>query len=101
MCRIEGVGTRTQDLRIKSPLLYQLSYASAAAARGAASALFIMSMPPPLGQLLAGSLPTGTGCAAGEGLADLAGFTGAAGCDFRAGGKAPIARLPMRGIMTG
>src|SRR5579872_1857734 len=23
---IEGVGTRTQDLRIKSPLLYQLSY---------------------------------------------------------------------------
>jgi hypothetical protein len=23
----EGVGTRTQDLRIKSPLLYQLSYA--------------------------------------------------------------------------
>ena len=25
---IEGAGTRTQDLRIKSPLLYRLSYAS-------------------------------------------------------------------------
>ncbi len=24
----EGAGTRTQDLRIKSPLLYRLSYAS-------------------------------------------------------------------------
>jgi hypothetical protein len=24
---IEGAGDRTQDLRIKSPLLYQLSYA--------------------------------------------------------------------------
>jgi hypothetical protein len=26
----EGAGTRTQDLRIKSPLLYRLSYAFAA-----------------------------------------------------------------------
>jgi hypothetical protein len=29
-CLIEGAGTRTRDLRIKSPLLYQLSYASEA-----------------------------------------------------------------------
>src|SRR5437588_760555 len=32
LCRsdgIEGAGTRTRDLRIKSPLLYQLSYAPA------------------------------------------------------------------------
>ncbi len=27
-CESEGVGIRTRDLRIKSPLLYQLSYAS-------------------------------------------------------------------------
>jgi hypothetical protein len=31
--RSEGVGTRTQDLRIKSPLLYQLSYTLGTAVR--------------------------------------------------------------------
>jgi hypothetical protein len=30
----EGAGARTQDLRIKSPLLYQLSYTLKKAARG-------------------------------------------------------------------
>lgn len=32
----ERAGTRTQDLQIKSPLLYQLSYALAPGSRGAA-----------------------------------------------------------------
>jgi hypothetical protein len=50
---IEGGGTRTLDLRIKSPLLYQLSYASATVAPGVAPAFFIMRTFTPLGQFKA------------------------------------------------
>jgi hypothetical protein len=71
-------------------LLYQLSYASAAVARGAASAFFIMSMAAPLGQFKAAA------CAATAALAE---FTVLVLREFLPTAKAPIARLAMREIM--
>jgi hypothetical protein len=73
-------------------LLYRLSYASAAVARGAASAFFIMSKPAPLGQFKA---------AGWEARAARAEFAVLVPHEFNPTGKAPIARIPMREIMRG
>jgi hypothetical protein len=71
-------------------LLYRLSYASAAVARGAASAFLIISKPPPLGQFKAAAWAAG---------AALAAFAALVRHEFLPTAKAPIARTPMREIM--